>query len=179
MKKNILYGVVTVYTDTRVERRVSVFLKEDSSFDHIEYRGEIYESADEFRKDYDYAVMVVSDEAIRTALSDAGFTVKDSERINTPLHIALPGWQINALDRLREDEYINFSRSDLINKIILDNLNAVPPEYDYEKKMTKTMLTVNPVVLSRIEEMAAGGSRSRNHLIYDYVTHFLERKSLQ
>lgn len=168
-----LFGKITIYSEDGFERRASVHLKPDGALDALEYRKELYTSSDEFREVHDYSVMVSSDENIRNALADCGFKVRDPQRINSPLHLMLPAWEISALDKLRRTEFINFSRSDLINKILLDNIHSIPPEYPYEKNMVKTTFTINPVAYAGIESL--GISRTRNHIIYDYVTEFLER----
>ncbi len=171
-----LYGKVTIYTEGDFDRRASVYLKQDGSLDCVEYRKELYTDDTSFREAHNYTVMVVSNEAIRRALAEKGFNVKDSERVNAPLHLMLPLWQIKQLDELCRTEYFNHSRSDLINKILHDSMPSIPPEYAYEKGMAKTTFTIHPTVLSEIEPLCEG-TRSLNHLIYDYVTYFLERNT--
>ncbi len=170
---NTVFGKVTIYSDSDFSKRASVFLNPDGTLNALEYRKEVYESSDEFEKVHNYSLIVSSDKRIREALSARGFKVRGMERINTPFHLLMPGWMLDRIDLLRKKEYINFSRSDLINKIILDNMSSVPPEYPYEKDMVKTTFTINPVALNGIERLES--SRTRNHLIYDYVREFLER----
>ena len=168
------YGKVTIQFKNGTSRRGVVTLNEDGSFNSLTYHGEVYGGPVDFENDHHYLVMVVSDKRIRTALERGGFFVKDSERVNVPLHLKLPNWEITLLDRLKQTEFVNHSRSDIINKILLDNLSATPPDIPYEKNMTKTTFTINPLVLKKLDERCASGM-TRNHLIYNYVTTFLER----
>ena len=170
-----VFGKVTIYAESGAKSRASVYLNSDGSFNAMEFRKELFSNAEDFASFHTYSVIVSSDENIRRAMSEVGFVVRDIARVNKPLHLMLPGWQIAALDTLCKDKYINFSRSDLINKVILDNLPSIPPEYPYEKNMSKTTFTINPVALNGIESFET--SRTRNHLIYDYISEFLERNA--
>ena len=168
-------GKVTIKFDKGTPKRATAVLNEDGTLNYLEYRGEVFGGSKEFDQSHRYQIMIVSDKYIRNALERSGFVVKDMERINKPLHLRLPVWEIDLLDKLKQTEFLNHSRSDIINKILLDSLPASPPDYPYEKAMTKTTFTINPIVLSKLESVGAGSGRTLSHLIYDYVTEFCQR----
>ncbi len=136
--------------------------------------GFSYSSNESFMKAYDYATFVTSNEEVKEFLSIHGFIVRDSGRVNMPVHIAFPMWVLKKLDQLCKDNYFNYSRSDLINDILYKGLDHCPATQTYEKKRVRTSVTLNPVVLMKLETQCDLQGCTKNHLIYDYVMEYLE-----
>lgn len=135
--------------------------------------GNLYTNCDEFLKKYNYASLVTSNAEVREWLDRKGFIVRDSERTKDMKHIMLPTWMIAELDSLCRTKFFNFSRSDLINYILHKGFDYIPPEAIYEKNMRKTTFTLNPVVEQHLDDMCERTGRTRNHLIFDYITEYL------
>lgn len=164
---------VPFYLKDGSEKRAVVCFK-GNSITSLICDGFPYKNNDSFKENYDYSTFVTSNDELREFLIVNGFTVRDSERVNTPIHVALPLWAIQKLDLLCKNKYFNYSRSDLINEILYKGFDHTPAANSYEKKLRKTMVTLNPVVLMELENKSRLRDITKNHLVYDYVMEFLE-----
>ena len=165
---------VTFYLENGAEKRAVVSLNDDNSIAGIICEDTLYTEHSLFVKNYPYVTFVTSDPGVEHWLAAHNFTVRPAGRINEQLHIMLPEWILSELDRLCRVKYFNYSRSDLINYILFKNLDHIPPKCFYEKNMKKTTFTCNPIICQKLEHLERQLGSTRTHLIYDYISEFLD-----